>query len=77
MSAALAYPPPTVTEINGAPLMPVDPESLDATRPEDLDVCPECRGEGAIQVRTDDPYPGAWDGEECWACSGTGERGAA
>jgi hypothetical protein len=56
---------------------PPDPESLDATRPVDLDVCPVCAGDGAVQVQTGDPYVGAWDGVECWACAGTGQRGAA
>lgn len=53
----------------------VDPESLDATRPVDVDVCPHCI-DGTVQVQTGDPYPGAWDGEPCWACGGTGVRGA-
>jgi hypothetical protein len=57
-------------------VVPIDPEDLDATRPVDLDVCPLCVN-GAIQVPTGDPYPGAWDGEECWACGGTAVRGAA
>lgn len=62
----------------GAPvLFPVDPESLEATRPADLDCCPVCEGDGAIAVQTGDPYPGAWDGVECWSCGGTGVRGAA
>lgn len=56
---------------------PPDPASLDATRPDDLDTCPICGGDGAVQVQTGDPYSGAWDGEECWACAGTGTRGAA
>lgn len=62
--------------VEPAPI-PIDPESLDATRPADLDVCPVCAGDGAVQVQTGDPYEGAWDGVECWACDGTGIRGAA
>jgi hypothetical protein len=54
-----------------------DPESLDATRPVDIDVCPVCDGRGGYEVQTGDPYSGAWDGVECWSCGGTGMRGAA
>jgi hypothetical protein len=60
-----------------AVMVPIDPEDLDATRPADYEVCSICAGDGAVQVQTGDPYPGAWDGEECWACTGTGIRGAA
>lgn len=67
----------TLVESRTAVEPPPDPESLDATRPDDLDLCAVCRGDGAVQVQTGDPYPGAWDGVECWACAGTGERGAA
>jgi hypothetical protein len=69
MSAALMIVPEPV-------VVPIDPEDLDATRPVDLDVCPNCV-DGAIQVQTNDPYDGAWDAEECRACGGTGLRGAA
>lgn len=66
-----------LVEARAAVVVPPDPESLDATRPDDLDVCPNCGGDGAVPVQTNDPYPGAWDGDECWACAGTGIRGAA
>lgn len=66
-----------VATASEAVAIPLDPESLDATRPTDLDCCPICAGDGAVQVQSGDPYPGAWDGEECWACAGTGTRGAA
>jgi hypothetical protein len=55
---------------------PVDPESLDATRPADLDVCPVCHGDRAVLVAVD-PVTGEADAEECSACAGTGQRGAA
>ena len=53
-------------------LVPIDPEDLDATRPDDFDVCTWCIGQGVI------PLPGA-DGYErtCHQCHGTGKRGAA
>lgn len=73
MSAAFAV----QVEVDSGSAIPPDPEDLDATRPSDLDLCVECQGEGAIQVQTGDPYPGAWDGEECPFCNGTGQRGAA
>lgn len=66
---ALAYAAPVVE-------IPIDPEDLDATRPVDLDVCPVCI-DGTVAVQTGDPYSGAWDGEPCWSCGGTGIRGAA
>lgn len=53
--------------------IPIDPDDLDATRPVDLDLCPTCWGECLI--------PTLIGGEEvyisCWACGGTGDRGAA
>lgn len=55
----------------------IDPQSLDATRPVDLDVCPVCEGDGGISWVSNDPYPGATDGDVCWLCGGTGVRGAA
>lgn len=72
MIAAAGY---TLTEARA--VTPPDPTSLDATRPDDLDVCPACGGLGAVMVQTGDPYPGAWDGVECWGCAGTGVRGDA
>lgn len=69
-------PSPTVAEINAAPFIPADPESLDATRPDDLDVCDVCQGSGEIQIGwAGDPHE--YDGEPCWGCAGTGQRGAA
>jgi hypothetical protein len=60
--------------VEPAVVIPVDPESLDATRPVDMDVCSVCGGLGGYPV----PLPlGEWDGEECWACGGTGVRGVA
>lgn len=56
---------------------PVDPDSLDATRPTDLDTCGVCMGDGAIQVPTGFLYAQEFDAAECWACGGTGVRGAA
>lgn len=64
----------TLVEARAAVEPPSDPESLDATRPVDLDVCPICAGERAVQVPAAD---GEYDAEECWACAGTGLRGAA
>ena len=55
----------------------IDPESLDATRPVDLDLCPVCEGLGGYTVASHDPFDDAGDGVECWACGGTGQRGAA
>ena len=55
----------------------LDPESLDATRPVDVDCCGVCMGEGGIQVPTGFLYAQEFNGEECWGCGGTGERGAA
>lgn len=49
-------------------VVPVDPASIDATRPEDIDVCRICHGEGAVVWQTD----GEWDSEECYLCRGTG-----
>lgn len=66
----------TALAIVEAVAVPVDPESLDATRPDDLDVCPACRGDRAVLVAVD-PVTGEADAEECWACAGTGIRGAA
>lgn len=55
----------------------IDPESLDASRPDDIDACSVCDGLGGLSWVTNDPYPGATDGDACWACGGTGQRGAA
>jgi hypothetical protein len=63
-----------LVEARAGAVVPPDPESLDATRPADLDVCPVCEGDQAIPVRSSD---GEADAEECWACAGTGIRGAA
>lgn len=71
---AFAHLAPTVAEIN-TPFVPIDPESLDATRPVDLDVCPFCQGDRAIHLI--DQVTGEADAEECSACAGTGIRGAA
>jgi len=56
--------------------VPPDPQSLDATRPDDLDVCGICHGDRAVLVVVD-PVTGEADAEECWGCAGTGIRGAA
>ena len=56
-------------------VVPIDPESLDATRPVDLDVCPVCEGDGGVQLV--DGVTGEADAEACWSCGGTGVRGAA
>lgn len=50
--------------------LPPDPESLDATRPADLDTCERCRGLGDVTT-----LRGDWI--LCGVCLGTGERGAA
>jgi hypothetical protein len=65
MSAAYALEAPVV--------VPLDPESLDATRPADIDACPACI-DGAVLVPLGD---GEYDAEACRACGGTGVRGAA
>lgn len=71
MSAAYAYEP------EGPIVIGPDPESLDATRPDDVDVCHACAGEGAVMVITGDPYDGGWDSVECCFCHGTGTLGGA
>jgi phage/plasmid primase-like uncharacterized protein len=63
---------PAATVDHAEPAMPVDPESLDATRPVDLDDCPACGGEGCLIVDDGDP---AGRGA-CWSCGGDGLRGA-
>jgi hypothetical protein len=70
MSALLAAEVVTATP----DVVPVDPESLDATRPADIDVCIQCMGAGFVSLLIEDE----WESEECWACDGTGQqRGAA
>jgi hypothetical protein len=54
----------------------LDPESLEDSRPDDIDVCNVCSGEGAVMYQHD-PYLDEWDSVECWVCNGTGELGAA
>lgn len=54
---------------------PTDPESLDWSRPFDIDVCPVCMGEGAVMHQYD-PYAPEFDSVECVPCAGTGQRGA-
>lgn len=62
-----AYDAPVDVEV-----LPLDPASLDATRPVDIDVCGECMGDRCI-VTFDQ---GEGQSDECWACNGTGLRGA-
>lgn len=64
--------PPVETAYVPAGAAP-DPVSLDATRPFDLDSCPVCIGDGAIDMY----IHGEWTAEPCWSCHGTGQRGAA
>lgn len=59
------------------PPMPADPESLDATRPVDVDTCGVCMGDGALRVPTGHLYAREFDMEPCWNCHGNGQRGAA
>ena len=51
--------------------IPIDPEDLDATRPEDIDACTWCLGLGVLTV----PGPDERD-RVCGQCHGTGKRGA-
>jgi hypothetical protein len=52
-------------------VIPVDPESLDATRPDDLDVCPRCMGDGVVYAF----YEGEPCDVTCPGCDGSGQRG--
>lgn len=54
-------------------VIPIDPESLDATRPDDVDACTVCIGAGYVTTFVD----GEGQDDECWACQGTTIRGAA
>lgn len=67
MSAAHAYEPETPPVV-----VSPDPESLDATRPDDLDCCPVCYGDGAIRIQVGDLLDDEWDSTECYVCHGTG-----
>lgn len=49
---------------------PIDPESLDATRPVDLDVCTGCAGDGLVVVLLESDLVD----RDCPRCGGTGER---
>jgi hypothetical protein len=55
----------------------IDPESLEATRPVDLDVCLVCMGDGWLSHPTGFLYAQEFNDEACWNCHGTGRRGAA
>lgn len=52
--------------------LPLDPEDLDSTRPEDVDVCTWCHGQGLLPAINED-HPE----RVCHQCHGTGLRGAA
>lgn len=67
--SALSIVPAVVDLVDAPP----DPVSLDATRPADLDCCSVCSGDGAVEFED----RGEWTAEPCWACHGTGVRGAA
>lgn len=69
--AALAYHLVSTVDrlLGGDPLEPPpDPESVEATRPVDIDDCGVCAGSRAIQLDPRDPA----SVEECGACDGTG-----
>jgi hypothetical protein len=52
-------------------VIPIDPESLDATRPADLDCCSRCMGDGVVYAF----YEGEPCDITCPACEGSGQRG--
>jgi DnaJ-class molecular chaperone len=38
----------------------------------DIVICTNCKGEGKIKIKTEDPsYNGPWI-EDCWCCKGSG-----
>ena len=70
MTMATTYPEPWSRIFGGdePESPPPDPQSLDATRPEDIDDCSMCMGEGLV----DDMREGEPVDVLCWVCGGTG-----
>lgn len=60
-----------VTAAEVAGIIPPDPESLDATKPDDYYECTSCDATGMVEIQYG-PMAPAWI--NCPRCDGTGER---